>query len=437
MSRFIVPVLLVSLLAASTVEAQDPSLATLQQELQETQRLLLTLQSKLAAQEAQIQALQNAKPEKSTEVIPTAAADRPLGTKGFLDQIQIGAAIEGVAGYRSESRARTGGDRPGGADVFIRSAEITAQGSIDPFTKGYLVMNATDGGDGEADLGIEEAALVTTALPYNLGARVGRFFGEFGRLASRHQHELPFVERPLVLEDYIGGESKTDGVEFSYLLPTEHYVNLSIGIGNQFGEEQSQAGDFRNFSELTYFGRLGSYVDLSESLNAEFGVSGIFTPDSDGRGDLPETRRVVGGLDLTVRYQPLDTTSYQAIEWGSELLLNDSRYGESLEDGEGVRVLGSGESLESFGMYSYVAAKLQKEWTAGFLFDYVESSGTEGEETFRYSPYLTWNVSEFQLWRLQYSFTDRSSESGQADEDAVLLQWAYVLGPHSHGFRQR
>jgi hypothetical protein len=88
-------------------------------------------------------------------------------------------------------------------------------------------------------------------------------------------------------------------------------------------------------------------------------------------------------------------------------------------------------------MYSYVAAKLQKEWTAGFLFDYVESSGTEGEETFRYSPYLTWNVSEFQLWRLQYSFTDRSSESGQADEDAVLLQWAYVLGPHSHGFRQR
>jgi hypothetical protein len=428
---------LIGFLTTANVEAQAPSLATLQQELQETQRLLISLQSKLAAQEAQIQALQGAKEVKASEVVQVPSGDRPLAKKGFLDQIQIGAAIEGVAGYRSESRARTGGDRPGGADVFIRSAEITAQGSIDPFTKGYLVMNATDGGDGEADLGIEEAALVTTALPYNLGARVGRFFGDFGRLASRHQHELPFVERPLVLEDYVGGESKTDGVEFSYLLPIEHYVNLSLGVGNQFGEEQSQAGDFRNFSELTYFGRLGSYVDLSESLNAEFGLSGIFTPDSDGRGDLPETRRVVGGLDLTLRYQPLDATRYQGIEWGSELLLNDSRYGEFVEEGDVSRIAGSGESLESIGLYSYLAAKLEKEWTAGFLFDYVESSATRGEETYRYSPYLTWNVSEFQLWRLQYSFTDRSSESGQADEDAVLLQWAYVLGPHSHGFRQR
>lgn len=38
---------------------------------------------------------------------------------------------------------------------------------------------------------------------------VGRFFAEFGRLSLRHDHELPFVNRPLVI--MVGGvpEAKT------------------------------------------------------------------------------------------------------------------------------------------------------------------------------------------------------------------------------------
>ncbi len=91
--------------------------------------------------------------------------------------------------------------RPGGFDVIQRSVELNVAGSVDPFARGYAVLNASaDPVTGEATAAVEEAAIVTTSLPWNLTLKAGRFFGEFGRLSYIHDHELPFVNRPLVLD---------------------------------------------------------------------------------------------------------------------------------------------------------------------------------------------------------------------------------------------
>ena len=108
------------------------------------------------------------------------------------------------------------------------SMELNVAASVDPFAKGYAVINASaDRATGEATFGVEEAALQTTSLPWNLELKAGRFFGEFGRLAYIHDHELPFVNRPLVLDQYIGGESQTDGLQVNWLPPVPHYVSLT------------------------------------------------------------------------------------------------------------------------------------------------------------------------------------------------------------------
>ena len=72
----------------------------------------------------------------------------------------------------------------------------------------------------------------TTSLPANLTLTAGRFFGEFGRLAYIHDHELPFVNRPLALDQYIGGESRSDGAQVNWLVPVEHYISLTAGVAN-------------------------------------------------------------------------------------------------------------------------------------------------------------------------------------------------------------
>src|SRR5437870_1968064 len=80
--------------------------------------------------------------------------------------------------------------------------------SVDPFVRAYsFVTGSRDGVD------VEEAAAITSSLPWNLTAKGGRFFADFGRFSKIHDHELPFVNRPLSMDRVIGGESQADGVE--------------------------------------------------------------------------------------------------------------------------------------------------------------------------------------------------------------------------------
>lgn len=88
----------------------------------------------------------------------------------------IGLVGEVVTSYRTKGMVETGSDRPGGIDVNARSVELNVAASVDPFAKGYAVVNASaDPVTGEAAMGVEEAALQTNSLPLNLELKAGRF----------------------------------------------------------------------------------------------------------------------------------------------------------------------------------------------------------------------------------------------------------------------
>ena len=98
----------------------------------------------------------------------------------------------------------------------------------------------------------------------------------------------------------------------------------------------------------------------------------------------------------------------------------------------------STETVGSFGLYSYLAYKFHRQWTAGFLFDYVENAQNNHDKTSAYSPYITWAISHWNQLRLQYTHTDPQRRvTGLKPDDAVYLQWAWIIGSHSHGWQQR
>ena len=73
----------------------------------------------------------------------------------------IGLVGETLFSYNNRPASQTGSSRPGGYDVFQRSVELNASASVDPFARGYVVMNASvDPITGEATAGIEEASIV-------------------------------------------------------------------------------------------------------------------------------------------------------------------------------------------------------------------------------------------------------------------------------------
>src|SRR5258706_1602119 len=144
----------------------------------------------------------------------------------------IGLVGETVFSYRNRGPAETGSDRPGGIDIFQRSIELNIAAAVDPFFRAYAVINASaDAATGEAAMAVEEASLISTSLPLNLTLQAGRFFAEFGRLGYIHDHELPFVNRPIALDTFMGGETKTDGAQINWLVPVDHYISVTAGLG--------------------------------------------------------------------------------------------------------------------------------------------------------------------------------------------------------------
>jgi hypothetical protein len=327
----------------------------------------------------------------------------------------IGMAIDATAEQRSKA----------GGTFNFRSAEIGIAASIDPYARGYAFF--TGSGDG---VEVEEAAMVTTSLPWNLQARGGRFFADFGRLAKFHPHEYAFVNTPLSLERIVGGESQADGVELSYLFTSPFFLRGTIGGYNKLGAENERLDNnkSRSWSRFTYLGRLNSYFDVTDNHSIEVGTSLAYTPSIRVAGDARGGSRSLSGLDLTYRYQPLDSTLHQGVTVGAEFFGNSER----VERESGYR------RMFAPGGYAYGEMKLNREWSAGFLYDNAPSLASPGKKTQSYSPFLTWKLSEFNRLRFQYTYANDNVNESKADGgNQFFLQWTTTLGAHSHGFANR
>jgi hypothetical protein len=336
----------------------------------------------------------------------------------------IGFIVDTVGSYSRRDKA----------NFEFRSGELGVSANIDPFARGFAIINGTADG-----IEVEEAGIVTTSLPYNLTVKGGRFFADFGRLSKFHDHDLPFVNRPIALDTYVGGESQGDGVEVSWLAPlASQYLTLTGGWYNKMGAENDRANNTepRDFSKFTYMGRANTYLNLADAHGADLGFSDAYTPKVDaGNG---KSRNLLD-VDFTYRYTPLSQASYRGLIWGNEFLLNrETRDLNAAASADQVAAGGTElppdfHNRNALGMYSYLEARLSRVMYPGFLFEYVEDVDRLERATKGYSPYLTLWASEFQRFRLQYTHLDQSPR----DDDKFFLQWTVILGSHVHSFRDR
>ena len=308
----------------------------------------------------------------------------------------------------------------------FRSGELGISANVDPFVRAYAIINGTNAGGFD----VEEAAIVTTSLPYNLTVKGGRFFADFGRLSKFHDHDLPFVNRPGVLDTYIGGESQSDGIEVNWLAPLDQYLTLTAGVYNKVGASNVRVDNTiaRGLEEFTYLGRAATFFSLTDAQSIDLGVTNAYTPKV--RVDDGGSRNLAG-IDLTYRYTPLAAAAYRGLVWGNEFLLNSERQ-------QTVAASDTGPALfryrDAFGMYSYLEARLTRRYYPGVLFEWVEDLAHTGRVTNAYSPYFTVWASEFQRLRLQYTHVDAPR---QRPEDQFFLQWTIIMGSHVHSFRDR
>jgi len=392
---------LIAFAQSSEIEALKNMVHDIQRQLQKALQRIDQLEKEKAADSARVGQV-----EKSVQAVQSAPS---------ILNPAIGMAIDATA----EHRAKAGGD------FNFRAAELGVAATIDPYARAYAFITGSKEG-----VEIEEAAMITTSLPWNLQARGGRFFADFGRLAKFHPHEYAFVNTPLSLERIVGGESKADGAELSYLFPTPFFLRGTVGGYNKLGAENERLDDTksRSWSRNTYLGRLQTYFDLHDNHSIELGTSLAYTPSIRIMEDPHGGSRTLTGIDMTYRYQPLGSTLYQGLTIGAELFGNSER----VERESGFH------RKFALGGYGYVEAKLDRNWSAGLLYDNAPSLVSPGKKTMGYSPFVTWNLSEFNRLRFQYSYLDDKVREEKSERGhQFFLQWTTVLGSHTHGFRTR
>lgn len=461
--------------AGTEIEDLKKQMAIMEEQLRFLRQKVEQMETRPAAAPAVEKPVAVAEEEKLKRLEEKVDAAVAASRKTFASQFNpaITLSIDTIGSYRSRNQGFNPGDgsgarddgrafsnRPAGADFNLRSAELFVAADVDPFTRAYGLLNASAdaAGNDEATLRVEEAAIVTSRLPYNLTARGGRFFANFGTLAGRHNHDLPFVDRPPSLDAFVGGESQTNGVELSWLAPTPFYLKMTGAVGNKLGGDTRNgvpANQSRPIKGLTYMGRLQTYYDINDDHNVELGASVAETPNADDASVPPTGKfeRCLVGMDFKYRWFPLGSGLRQSLTVAGEVL-HDLGEADPVNGGRRVNVSGAPVRQGAWGGYAYAEYRLSKEWRPGVRFDYfqlqseplmVTNPGTglfgstrnaAGHRTDNrtWSPYLSWYPSEFQRLRLQYNRADRGNAN---DANEFFLQWTVFLGSHSHGFLER
>src|SRR5206468_1546706 len=249
-------------------------------------------------------------PEKPREPwSPTQPITLLSGARGYLN-LSFDALMDFGWSTTPDVTAIERGDHdPLQRGFTLPNEEIFLDGAVDPYFKGVadIVFKLDENNDTEVEL--EEVYLTSTSLPWNLQAKAGQFFSEFGRLNPQHPHAWDFVDQPLVIGRMFGPEGlRNPGARLSWLAPTPFYSEAFLAVQDSQG---ASAFSFRNtegplfgrppvarsvraLGDVLYVPRYVASFDLTDSQTLVAGLSGAFGPNASAEN----TQTQIYGGDL-------------------------------------------------------------------------------------------------------------------------------------------
>jgi len=290
----------------------------------------------------------------------------------------------------------------------MHEAEVTFQAVVDPYARADVFLSASPDG-----LEIEEGFLTLTSLPGGLLAKVGKMKEQFGKANTMHAHTLPWVDVPIVMKNFLGGE---EGLNDSGLSVSKLLMNPLFFLEATGEVYQGNSGPFQTHerNDVSWLGRLRGYRDLTEASNLDVGVS--FTRGHNDAG--PDFTTRLFGVDATFRYRPLRRAIYRRFMARTELMW--SNRGQEMGD------------VDAFGMYASGDYQFARRWFGGVRFDYSERATDASLVDKGPSVVLTYWPSEFSQIRGQYR---RTNYAEGVTSNEALFQFLFSIGAHgAHTF---
>jgi len=332
--------------------------------------------------------------------------------------------------------------------LTLSESEFSFQAIVDPYARADFFLSV-----GEEGAAVEEGYITFPALPGGLSLKAGRMRSNFGKINPFHNHSLPWVDRPLITYNLLGGELgeadagiKDAGLSLSRILPAPPGLFLE-GTAEVYAGNSGELFASSRRSDLSTLYRLRGYKDLSESTNLEVGGS-----YARGHNDLgSDFLTHVAGLDATLRWKPLRRAIYHSFiartefVWSRRQDLSRAAAGQQPAPPDqyfdpcaftlGPPSLGpcyEDTTLRAHGFYASADYQLARRWFGGARFDWAERARDPNAHDSAQSVILTFWPSEFSQVRGQLRRT-RYAEGHTANE--FLFQFQYTLGAHgAHPF---
>ncbi|HET7440745.1 MAG TPA: hypothetical protein VFJ47_05530 [Terriglobales bacterium] len=305
----------------------------------------------------------------------------------------------------------------------MHESELGLQAIIDPYARGDFFISF-----GEEGVNLEEGYITFTALPAGFVAKAGKMRSVFGKVNLMHNHVLPWVDRPIVSENLVGGEDGIDdaGISIERILPAPKGIFLEA-TGQLFRGDSADVFRANTRGDLSTVAHLRGYKDINESTNLDIGLSyarghsaptipltsGLFASDVG-----PDSITQLYGVDATLRWKPLRRSIYHSFIARSELIWNQRQQ--------------LSREQRAFGFYTSADYQFARRWFLGGRFDRSGRSRFDNLTDQGGSVVLTYWPSEFSQIRGQYRLT-HYAENITANE--VFMQLIFSLGAHgAHPF---
>ncbi len=338
-----------------------------------------------AAAMAELEAALAADASAAVEDVP------PVADSSLMPKMAL--IFDGTAAWFSDrDNLQAGGHDPYRTGFNLQQLELHLESNVDPYL--HMQANIVWGKDG---VELEEAFAQSTALPWNLQVRAGKFLTPFGRLNPTHPHAWSFVDAPFALTKMLGPDgSRGLGTEVAWLAPLPWFLEVRAAASHPDAETgRSFAGEdgktVGTLYDLLWTGNLRQFFALTDDWSLYVGVS-----EQQGTGPNREADTTqLYGADVYLRWRPVDDADRLAVSLQAEGLYRRRSW--------------SGQQLNDWAGYAQVVADLNPHWQVAVRDE--QGSGVQDDpldplwtgHRQRYAAQVTWFPSHFARIRLQGS----------------------------------
>ncbi|MBI2678576.1 MAG: hypothetical protein HYX28_07320 [Candidatus Koribacter versatilis] len=348
-----------------------------------------------------------------SEPVP-AQTTEPAGVYGGASS--MAKALNPDIGIIGNFVSATGRNRINPSPSFtLQESEVSLQAVVDPYARADFFLAF-----GEEGVEVEEGYVTFTAMPGGFVPRLGKMRAAFGRVNSFHNHNLPWVDRPLVTFNLMGGSLdeadigiKDAGMSVSRVIPAPGGLFLE-GTGQVFRGDSGSLFQASRRSDVAVVGHLKAYKDLTESTNLELGGSYARGHNDAGADTLTQ----LYGMDATFRWRPLRRSIYRSFAARTEVMWSDREQAPLAQ--------------HAFGLYASTEYQFARRWQGGLRFDWSERARNAALHDSGQALVLTFSPSEYNQIRGQFRRTQYAE--GQTSNE-LLMQVLFTLGAHgAHPF---